>query len=384
MMRFKGGNRIELLRSGVEYFPALEDAIHHAQFDIYIQTYIYEADTIGVRVGNALISAVKRGVRAHVLIDGFGSKTLSTEYIETLRAAGVDIMFYRPKISPWTFKKNRLRRLHQKVTVVDSQIALVGGINIIDDANTPNQVPPRIDYAVRIEGPLLPTIASNVHKLWQRLAWMHFRVKHAYAHRPSIHRSHVAGSISAAYVIRDNILHRRDIETAYLNAIRHAKSEISIANAYFVPGIRFRRALMSAAQRGVQVKLLLQGRKEYFLMFAVHAFYGSFLKSGIEIYEYHKSFMHSKVAVIDQEWSTVGSSNIDPFSLFLAREANIIIRDQTFSAHLRTDIIKNIEDGAIHITKQNWQNASIAIRFVSWFAYSAVRFFLGLIGYPKA
>ncbi|PKO46249.1 MAG: cardiolipin synthase ClsB [Betaproteobacteria bacterium HGW-Betaproteobacteria-22] len=383
-MRFRGGNHIQLLRSGAEYFPALEYAILHAQFDIYIQTYIYEADAIGVRIGNALISAVKRGVNARVLIDGFGSKTLSASYIDTLRAAGVDVMFYRPKISPWTFKKNRLRRLHQKVTIIDSQIAFVGGINIIDDANTPNQVPPRIDYAVRIEGPLLPVIASSVHKLWQRLAWMHFRVKHAYAHRPSSHRSHVAGNISAAYVIRDNILHRRDIETAYLTAIQHAKSEVIIANAYFVPGIRFRRALISAAKRGVKVKLLLQGRKEYFLMFAVHAFYGLFLKSGIEIYEYRKSFMHSKVAVIDSEWSTVGSSNIDPFSLFLAREANIIIRDQAFSTLLRADIIKSIEEGAMSITSQHWQNASIGIRFISWVAYGIVRFFLGIIGNPKA
>ncbi|WP_036304144.1 cardiolipin synthase ClsB [Methylotenera sp. L2L1] len=380
-MHFISGNHIQLLRNGVEYFPALEHAFDHAQHHIYLQTYIYEADQVGRRIGDAMMRAVNRGVSVYVLIDGFGSKTLPQAYIESLRAAGINVMIYRQKISPWTFKKNRLRRLHQKVVVVDDLVAFVGGINIIDDHNVPHQTAPRIDYAVRIQGALLPVIANSVKKLWQHLAWLHFHSKPTFSPTPRTPTHYAKESIKAAFVTRDNILHRRDIEAAYLKAIHSAKHEIMIANAYFIPGRRFRKALISAAKRGVKVKLLLQGRKEYFLMFATHAFYQVFLKNGIDIYEYRKSFMHSKVAVIDQEWATVGSSNIDPFSLFLAREANIFVKDKHFSATLHQDIAIAINDGAHQINANEWSKGNTAKRLLSWVAYGLVRLFLGVIGY---
>lgn len=293
-------------------------------------------------------------------------------------------MFYRLKISPWSFKKTRLRRLHRKVVVVDGKIGFVGGINIIDDNNVPNQAPPRLDYAVRIEGRLLPAIVASTHKLWRRIAWMQIRNQfNATNISSNAIFSEVKANVKAALVLRDNILHRRDIEDAYLSAINSATSEIIIANAYFVPGRKFRKALISAADRGVDVKLLLQGRKEYILMFATKTFYTELLSKGIEIYEYRKSFMHSKVAVIDQHWATVGSSNIDPFSLLLSREANIVVMNSAFAIELRTDIIASIQDGAYRISAQKWIRGNIMQRFSSWLAYGVVRVFLGLIGYSN-
>lgn len=380
-MHFISGNHIQLLRNGVEYFPALEQAINEAQHHVYLQSYIYEADQIGLRIGEAMMQAVARGVAVYVLIDGFGSKALTVAYIESLRAAGVHLMIYRQKISPWTLKKTRLRRLHQKVVVVDDSIAFVGGINIIDDHNVPHQIAPRLDYAVRVQGALLPEIANSVKKLWQHLAWRHFHNKPIANLDTPTPSSYPNAGIEAAFVTRDNIMHRRDIEAAYLKAIHSAKQEILIANAYFIPGRRFRRALLSAAKRGIKVKLLLQGRKEYFLMFATHAFYNVFLKNGIEIYEYRKSFMHSKVAVIDRQWATVGSSNIDPFSLFLAREANIFVKDKDFASTLQQDIMMTINDGAYQIQINEWSKGNTVKRALSWLAYGAVRLFLGIIGY---
>ena len=178
-------------------------------------------------------------------------------------------------------------------------------------------------------------------------------------------------------------MHRRDIEEAYLKAIAHAKIEIIIANAYFVPGRRFRKALLDASARGVAVKLLLQGRLEYFAMFATHAFYSVFLQNNIEIFEYRKSFMHSKVAVIDGEWATVGSSNIDPFSLLLAREANVVVADKMFALELRADILKTIQNGAIRISHEAWRHRNLGGRFASWLAYGVLRLFLGIIGYSN-
>ncbi len=398
MSIFIGGNQIQLLRNGAEYFPALEAAIEQATHEIYLQTYIYEPDKIGICIGNALKRAAQRGVTVNILLDGFGCKDLPAAFVKELEMAGVNVMFYRPKISPWTFKKSRLRRMHRKVVVMDAKISFVGGININDDHNVPGDTPPRIDYAVRIEGKLLPAILSSVDKLWRRLSLMHLHPENPEvtklktpASKPltlnispeKTFQQEKKRNVNAAFILRDNVLHRRNIESAYLTAIAHARTEIIIANAYFVPGRRFRKALLAAAERGVNVKLLLQGRMEYFLMFATHAFYAAFLKSGIEIYEYRKGFMHSKVAVIDNEWATVGSSNIDPFSLLLAREANIIVKDKHFATELRTDIMHSIQGGAYHVLAKEWSNRHIFKRFLSWLAYGLVRAFVGLIGYSK-
>ena len=378
-MRFIAGNQITLLRSGGEYFPALKLAISQAQQEIYLQSYIFQDDRTGRSIGQALMQAACCGVKVNLLLDGFGCQNLNVDYIAQLKAAGVNLLFYRQKISPWSFQKNRLRRLHSKVVVIDGQVGFVGGINIIDDNNVPNpnNVPPRIDYAIRLEGALLPRLHASVADLWQRVAWLN--LLKPTSHKQALSRAHAPG-IPAAFVQRDNVLHRHDIEIAYLEAIQSATREIIIANAYFLPGRKFRKALLDAAKRGVKITLLLQGRMEYFLMFATHAFYSEFLNKGIAIYEYRKSFMHSKVAVIDSEWATVGSSNIDPFSLLLAREANVFIKDRAFASELRADILASIDAGGVAISAQQWQTENTFKRASSWLALGLVRVFLGLIG----
>ncbi len=379
MIFFTDHNRIDLLRNGVEYFPALEAAIDQARHEIYLETYIYETDATGLRIGAALKRAAARGVDTHVLLDGFGCKDMPAAYVQDLQQAGVDVMFYRPKISPWTLKRSRLRRLHRKLVVIDGEVAFVGGINIIDDFNVPKHDPPRIDYAVMIRGELLPQIRTSARRLWRRIAWTHLRRVEA-ASLPLTEGAD--GHMRAAFVVRDNLLHRRDIEQSYLSAINRAKTEILIANAYFIPGLNFRKALIAAARRGVQVRLLLQGKKEYFLMFATHYFYSDFLAAGVRIYEYRKSFMHSKVAVIDHEWATVGSSNIDAFSLLLAREANIVVHDKVFAQQLAADIERSIVDGAHEILNEDWKRGNYLKRMLSALVYFVVRMVTGLVVQP--
>jgi cardiolipin synthase A/B len=190
--------------------------------------------------------------------------------------------------------------------------------------------------------------------------------------------------MQAAFLVRDNFMHRRDIENAYLKAIRSAKSEILIANAYFLPGLRFRHALFDAAKRGVRVVLLLQSKVEYvFLDFATHALYGSLLSHGIEIYEYHQSFMHSKVAVIDNKWSIVGSSNIDPFSLLMSLEANILVNNLHFTSQLKQSLANSIEISAHKIVIQDWTKRPYSKRILSWLAYGIVRILISIAGYAN-
>jgi cardiolipin synthase len=376
-MQFSSDNQVQLLRTGAAYFPALEQAIEQATVAIYLQTYIYAVDDTGTRIGHALKKAALRGVSVNLLLDGFGSKDFPREYIADLQKSGVKLMFYRPKISPWTLQKRRLIRMHRKVTVIDGKIGFVGGINIIDDNNTPGQTPPRIDYAVRLEGSVVLEIQESVHKLWQRMSWiarLKRKPKPVLKQLPTMAK----GSTKVAFVTRSNVLHRHDIENAYLQAINDARSEIIIANAYFLPSKRFRKALLAAAARGVNVKLLLQGRKEYLLMFATHALYSCFLRASITIYEYRTSFLHSKVAVIDSQWSTVGSSNIDPFSLMLANEANVVIEDSAFAYELKAEIEETMSR-AEQVTLQSWEKTSLFKRFFSWMMYGVVKIFLGFV-----
>ena len=170
--------------------------------------------------------------------------------------------------------------------------------------------------------------------------------------------------------------------TAYLVAIRTAKQEILIANAYFFPGIRIRRALISAAERGVRVTLLLQERVEYALLhYASRALYGQLLAAGIGIQEYHLSFLHAKVAVVDDAWATVGSSNIDPYSLLMAREANVVVRDPAFGGQLRSELAQMIDRGARPLAPQQWAGRPRAYKALVWIAYGIVRVAMGLMGY---
>jgi cardiolipin synthase A/B len=376
-------NHITLLHNGEAYFPAIEAALDQAVYEIYLESYIFENDHTGRRIAEALRRAAFRGVKTHLLIDGFGSNSLPKAMIEYLEAAGVMVMKFRPKISPLTLRRQRLRRLHRKILVVDLKIAFVGGINIIDDMDMPDLTSPRYDYAVGVEGPLVKEIYDAARRLWSRLAWT--RRLHAVRVRRKDRLSPAplsAGNMRSAFLIRNNFRHRRDIEDAYLQAIGQAHTEIILANAYFLPGLNFRHALTAAARRGVRVVLLLQGKMDYRLLhYASHALYGNFLDAGIEIYEYHKSFMHAKVAVIDEHWATVGSSNLDPFSLTLALEANVVVDDKTFAETLKHSLEQSIKMGAKRISENTWGTQPINLRLVSWLSYGLVRFMIGIAGY---
>ena len=382
--KFFNGNKLHLMRNGTAYFPALQQAIDMAKAEIYLETYIFRDDETGQAIATALARAAQRGVAVRVLVDGFGCWDHFTDIRERLLVANVQVLVYRPKISPLTLRRNRLRRMHRKLAVIDACVAFIGGINIIDDMDTPGDNPPRYDYAVRIEGPLLAPITEEVERLWSRVAWANLRRRWRAKRIVAVDAAQ-RGTQRAALVVRDNLRHRADIEDAYLEAIGNARTEIIIANAYFFPGVRFRRALRDAVQRGVRVTLLLQGRVEYFLQhYASRAFYGPLLDSGVEIYEYKRSFMHAKVAVIDQHWSTVGSSNIDPFSLLLAREANIVVEDQPFAQELRRNLQRDMESGAMIIAKIAWRQQPWPERALIWLCYSSARLLMGFVGYADS
>ncbi|CAN1554019.1 Cls Phosphatidylserine/phosphatidylglycerophosphate/ cardiolipin synthases and related enzymes [Burkholderiaceae bacterium] len=381
-LRWKTGNDISLLENGVQLFPALCAAFDAATTNIHVEMYIFRLDLAGKQLIHHLSLAAQRGLKVRVLIDGYGSAAEDEAIARMLHDAGAHCRVYRPEPKRFTLKSfdfMRLRRLHRKIVVVDATVGFVGGINIEDDYSTADPdvrtTDPRFDYAVRVVGPIVSDLVEALDLLWLRtrhwrqtpLRNLRSRLRYFKRHRASSHIVSTSSSLSssvfpsatsppvfspttanmrAAFILRDNLRYRRTIEKAYLFYIASAKTEIFIANAYFLPGGQLRGALIDAAKRGVKVRLLLQGKIEYQMQYhATRWIYDLFLREGIEIYEYLPSFLHAKVAVID-DMSIVGSSNLDPFSLLLAREANVLVDDAGFTAQLRQSLENAVTRGS--------------------------------------
>jgi cardiolipin synthase len=384
-MRYVGGNRLTLLKNGEQYFPALVGAIDAAREEVFLETYIFAADETGSLVAHALARAASRGVRVHLLVDGFGARDFAERFRRALETAGAQLLVFR-RLSTMLPSRNRLRRMHRKLACVDGRIAFVGGINVIDDFETPLEdtrvTPPRYDFAVRIEGPLAREVRSAASRLWNQVSWAKL---HRRAHDDSAPKVPPrAGAHRAALVIRDSVRYRRDIERAYLRYLGSARVEVIIACAYFFPGRHFRRALLAAAERKVRVCLILQGKVEYPLLhYASRALYGALLDAGIEIHEYNASQLHAKVAVFDRRVSCIGSSNIDPFSLLLAREANVFADDAGFAAELRASLEEAMRLGAAPMPPRHWKRQPWWLRLRIWLAYGIVRLIISFYGFER-
>lgn len=397
------GNDVDLLRGGGEFFPALVEAIDGAQHRIALETYIYTDDAAARSVTEALARAAHRGVDVHLTVDGFGTGMLPADIEAMLDAAGVSWRVYRP-VRGFRLQRRYLRRLHRKIAIIDDDMAFVGGINIIDDQNhapfNGTALGPRYDFAMRVRGPLVAQIALTVDRLWWQMGMRagvrevgvtgvaaefpvmtdtpRPRARGEFGGASGRENGRAPGSVLASLVLRDNVLNRRAIEREYLRALGTARHEVIIANAYFLPGVRFMRAVAACRRRGVRVRMLLQGQIEYRLQhYATRSLYHLLLRDGVEIHEYTASFLHAKVAVVDDRWATVGSSNIDPFSLLLAREANVVVWDATVAGELRAALENAIEYQArpvlpdAHAARRWWW------RLADWCAYQVVR--LGVV-----
>jgi len=347
VISYSGGNEVVLLHSGAQFFPALIEAIDAAHTEIYLETYIFHVDDTGILVRDALRRAAARGVVVSVITDWAGTGRVASKQ---LKASLVDAGIEHRSFNPW-FKRG-VARSHRKLCVVDRNYAFVGGLNInddfFDDANYTPLPAPRWDFAVRIHGPLVQAIHQEMLNQWIRIGkmklrarWDSFRQLHAEQHgtqqEPAL----------AGLVVRDNLRNRRTIQRAYLQALGRARDTAFLANPYFAPGRKMRRALEEAAMRGVRVTLLL-GVGQFYLQDAVaHSFYPKLLKAGVRIVEYTKTQLHAKVAVVDDEWATVGSSNYDGLSLFVNQEANVVVSDGAFAQTLRAEIEVGLSEGRL-------------------------------------
>ena len=345
--RWTGGNQLSLLENGEAFFPRVFESIAGAQREVLLETFILFEDAVGMALHTALLGAARRGVAIDITVDGYGSPDLSAAFIDSLRAAGVRIHVFDPAPRLWGLRTNLLRRMHRKIVVVDAERAFVGGINYSIDHLASFGAGAKQDYAVEIEGPLVRHIRGFALRALQagqnaRNAQTAQELRTRYPEPAGAVRH--AGDMAAMFVTRDNGHHPNDIERHYRIAIRSARQRVIIANAYFFPGYRLLREMRRAAGRGVLVQLILQGEPDMpIVKTAAKLLYHHLLTGGVHIYEYLDRPLHGKVAISDGAWSTVGSSNLDPLSLALNLEANVIVRDRQFNQVLTGRLDQLIE-----------------------------------------
>jgi cardiolipin synthase len=404
MAQLRSGHQVQLLQGGQEFFAALIADIDRSMHEVRFETYIFNTQGMGANIAQALERAAGRGVAVFLVMDGVGTPAITDEWAQRFDAAGVKWRIFSP-LGRWGLLiPSRWRRLHRKLCVVDGRVAFCGGINVLDDFFDPNHGTlefPRFDFSVRVVGPLVQSVHEATVQFWWRLqavrtmtesdfgaAWV--ALQKAVQAALASHRTEKTQAMAdvntiapakAALVLRDNLLNRSRIERSYRKAIGEAQSEIIIANAYFLPGRKLRKGLIHAAQRGVRVRLLLQGRYEYFMQFhATRPVYGALLAAGVEIHEYAISFLHAKVAVIDGHWATVGSSNLDPLSLLLAREANVVVDDVVFAQHLRGRLLTAMMKDGLRIEPEVYIQRPWRQRVLDLLSLGLVRIMLFLYG----
>lgn len=393
----RGGHQLHLLEGGAELFPAMVRAIEQARHLVHVETYIFEFAGTALQVAEALERCALRGVTVRLVVDGIGTFKLPQAWRERLEHAGVQCRVYLPLGHLGLLIPSRWRRLHRKLCVVDGALGFCGGINLIDDLDDValgRLEQPRLDFALQVSGPLVADMLESMEQLWWRMqavsrarqhefraAWQALRA--GWPALPADHapRGRKTPPAAAALLLRDNLRHRHDIERAYLKSIAQARREILIANAYFIPGRKLHRALALAAARGVRVRLLLHGKYEHFLQYhAARTVYQRLLEAGIEIHEYAPSALHAKVAVVDGSWATVGSTNLDPLSLLMAREANVVTRDPGFARGLQQRLDHLLQTAGVRIEREQLGLRPWHQRLLDRVAYVIMRTLLLLLG----
>ena len=382
--RWTAGNNLELLENGEEFFPRVFEAIAAAEQEVVLETFILFEDKVGLALHAALLAAARRGVQVDVTIDGFGSPDLSEEFIGALCAAGVRLHVFDPGLRIFKWRTNMLRRMHRKIVVVDANLAFIGGINYSADHLMDFGPQAKQDYAVQIRGPLVGDIHRFVHGALAD-GLRHQQGRRWFSHRPLMRKRArelpPAGDAHGMLVTRDNTSHPQDIERYYRLAIRAAREHVTIANAYFFPGYRLIRELRRAAQRGVQVRLILQGEPDMpIVKVAARMLYHHLVRAGVQVFEYCERPLHGKVAVVDDQWATVGSSNLDPLSLALNLEANVLIHDRAFNQTLRARLDHLVDTACKQIDRETIGQPTRLQLLRSFFVFHLLRRYPSWLG----
>ncbi len=341
---FRYGNKIELLRSGDEYFSKLLELIEKAQTEIHLQVYIFEPDETGEKVRDSLIIAANRGVKIYLVLDAYGSKNFNRIWLQQLIKNGIEVCFYSP-IKFNNFFKMGLR-MHHKIISIDKKYALLGGINISNNYSFFDKLTPWLDFAVNIEGNLLLDLHQICIQTLRKA-----QSKKTKSNKPTIINEKAGRSIIARVLQNNWIQAKLGITRQYKSQIRNAEEQITLVTSYFIPSLSLKRLLKKAVRRGVKVQIILGAISDVGI--AKHAtdyLLNDLLKSGIKVYEWRESVLHAKLASIDKNIVNIGSYNLNHLSDFGSIECNIEIIDEAFCLNTQFQINEIIKKDCTEIT----------------------------------
>lgn len=366
MTTYLPADSIVAVHSGEDYFARLVRLLDDARQTVHIQTYIFEDDDTGQLVADALLRAARRGVQVWVMADGFGSKALPDAFVQRLRAGGVQFRFFEHIVSIWKWQGGRT--LHQKVVVTDRCRALVGGINIADKYRGTADTPPWLDFAVLIEGDVcsfLHDLCDDVyrHQYWKR--------RFSFWNKPARFLPLPPRDGLVRFRLNDWMRRKTEVFQSYAKGISSARESLVIVASYLLPGRTVRSRLAAAAKRGVAVRILLTGPSDVPVSrWAEQYLTYWMLQKGIRVFNWERSVMHGKTIIVDGQWASIGSYNLNPLSRFRSLELNVDIADpafvRQFSQHLDNLMLQNCTE----VTPANMPEFSSRWhRFKAWSAY---------------
>lgn len=369
------GNKVTLLFDGPQTMSEMLKAINGARNHINLETYIFDQDELGIQFADALIAKRQAGVTVNILYDSVGTIGVPAEFFDRMRQAGVNLLEYNPinpaKVKGDDWKVNN--RDHRKVLIVDGKTAFTGGINISADyskgslfRSSGKQSKQKDDVGwrdthIKIEGPAVQTFQWLFVRQWATQDRTNLP-EADYFPQPVI-----AGD-KVVRVLASDPGGQFEIFKAYSLAIQEAKKSIHLTSAYFVPDRQTIDALIAAARRGVDVKIVLPGVSDSGLVFhASHSLYDELLSNGIKIYHLKLAVLHAKTAVIDGTWSTVGSTNIDMRSFLHNSELNVVVLGAAFGSEMEKAFQEDMRDSK-QITLADWRKRPLTDRMKEWAA----------------
>ena len=355
------------MQSGQPYFARLFQLIEEARYIIHLQFYIFDLDGPGRLVLDALKEASKRGVKVFVVVDAYASEQINRHTSREFTDHGIHVKRFSPINYKGGIKLGR--RLHHKIVWVDGKYALIGGINIADKYSGFHGKEPWLDFAMEISGPVCVNIKKVcdevLHKQWLKQAYRNYK--------PELHRENLP---YLSRIIQNDFFRRRlQISASYRQEIRHSKESLIIVASYFLPGNGLRRLIKRACDRGVKVTVILVGMSDVpFIKPAIIWLYDWMFRNKIIVYEWQRSVLHGKLAVVDHQWVTLGSFNLNELSDYGSLELNVEVSDEQFAAETERYLDKIIDEGCELIRPETYKKQkNWMIQFSRWFSYQLVR-----------
>ncbi len=354
------GHRVRILLDGDEIFPAMLKAIREAKKSITFVTYVYWKGKIADAFADALAQRAQEGLPVYLLLDSQGAKTMEEQNVTKMQEAGVHFAWFRP--AKWYKPFHYNYRTHRKVLVIDGRIGFTGGIGIGDEwlGHAEDKDHWR-DTCVVVEGPVVHYLQAAFAENWME-ATKTMPVGDLYFPPPQ-----EVGPIKAQGVRSSPMESSSEVYMLYLLTIAASEHNLYITTAYFLPDGLLQDRLIEAAQRGVDVRVIVPGKynDNYLLYQLSRNGYGRLLKAGVKIYEFQPTFMHAKTMVADHIWGTIGSTNFDNRSFTLNDEFNLNFQSREVAKRLEEIFFQDLERSR-PISYAEWKKRPYRERFVGW------------------